>query len=180
MNFIGTELYGKTLGIIGFGRIGRHLAKISHLGFNMEILYTDVSLETIEIERVKATKVSKEELLEKSDVVALCCNLCEETRHMIDTKEFSLMKPTAYLINTSRGGIVNEKDIIKSLKNDLLSGYATDALEGELNYSIKSELMKNINNYNIIITPHIGGMTKEARELAYNGVLDLYLKKTNE
>lgn len=161
--FIGRQLNTLTVGIIGYGRLGKIFAGFCQPFFK-KILITDPFKEIKEY-----TKVKINELLAKSDIIALHVHLNKETYHMINKESISKMKDNACLINTSRGSIVDEQAVIEMLNEGKLLGYATDVIEDELKEDIsKSCLIREMKKgKNIIITPHIGGMTKEAQEIAY-------------
>ena len=159
--FLGTSLIGKTLGIVGFGGIGTMVARRAG-GYNMNILYT---------KRTKDEKsVDLDTLLEQSDVVTIHVPLTDETRHMFNKVTFFKMKKGSFLINTARGPIVDEHDLVESLKDGHLAGAALDVFDNEPN--IDPEL---IGMPNVITTPHIASATYEARKamanLAVSGVL---------
>ncbi len=151
--FLGYELSGKTLGIIGMGRIGEAVAKRAH-GFNMNVIYTSRSPKTIE----HAKSVSLKTLLQEADVISLHAPLTSETYHLISTKEFHLMKDTAFLINTTRGPIVDEKALLVALTEKQILGAGLDVYEEEP--SITQGLTKC---QNLILLPHIGSATVETR-----------------
>jgi D-3-phosphoglycerate dehydrogenase len=161
--FIGNDLYGKTLGIIGYGRLGRMVAGYG-LAFGMEVITYDPYAN--EIGRgVRSTGF--EELLKTSDVVSLHVPLNAETVHLLGSREFALMRPGALLINTSRGKVVDEKALLKVIKNGKLAGAALDVLEDERNFQgkISSLLIKYAAQHdNLIITPHIGGATHDSMQ----------------
>jgi D-3-phosphoglycerate dehydrogenase len=158
---MGFELRGKTLGIIGMGRIGTQVARLAK-AFGMKILVHDiVELNEDILNEVRAKSVSLDELLSSSDFVSLHVTLTDETYHMIDEKKLSKMKREAYLINTARGPVVDEKALLNALKNGSIKGAALDVFEVEP--PVSSELVKL---HNVIATPHIGAQTKEAQELA--------------
>lgn len=159
--FLGTSLIGKTLGIIGMGGIGTMVARRSE-GYKMKVVYT---------RRNKDEKsVDLNELLAMSDVVSLHVPLNEETRHMINAETFSKMKKGSFLVNTARGAVVNERDLVDALRSGHLAGAALDVFDNEPN--IDPEL---VGMENVILTPHIASATKEAREkmgeLSVNGIL---------
>jgi len=158
LGFIGPKMMGKTLGIIGFGRIGQHFAKMAKYGLDMEILYTDPASHPEAEMLLNAKKASLDELLGNSDVVSLHCNLCDNTRHLIGENEFQKMKPLAFLINTARGPVVNEAALATALENGIIAGAALDVFEKEP--VIKKELLAL---QNVILTPHIASATWEAR-----------------
>ncbi|MDW8055593.1 MAG: D-glycerate dehydrogenase [Elusimicrobiota bacterium] len=158
MLFLGNDIYGKTLGIIGFGRIGQAVAKRG-LGFDMKILYYDTNRVSVEIEqKYNATFKPLDELLKESDFISIHVPLVKETYHLISDREFSLMKPTAYLINTSRGPVVDEKALVRALKDKKIAGAALDVFEKEP--EVEPEL---IDMPNTVLVPHIGSATIETR-----------------
>jgi len=166
--FVGYNLLGKTLGVVGFGRLGKMMAKYGK-AFGMDIVVSDLYVDEAIITDLGYRKMSLEELLEKSDVVSIHVHLNPETENMFSLAEFEKMKNSAYLINTARGKIVNEKDLLKALANKEIAGYGTDVLAGETAFSEdktgENDLIKYArDNSNLIITPHIGGMTYESRE----------------
>jgi D-3-phosphoglycerate dehydrogenase len=157
--FLGREVYGKTLGIIGFGNIGRSVAKKAS-GFGLNILYYDIKKESEEKERELGAVYSDfDELLKKSDFITINSAYMPSLKHMIDEREFLLMKKTAYLINCARGPIVNEKSLVKALKDKEIEGAALDVYEFEPKISEELKGMKNV-----VLTPHIGNATIETRE----------------
>jgi glyoxylate reductase len=172
MIFLGPKFAGKTLGIIGFGRIGQHFARIAKQGLNMEVLYSDPKAHPEAESLLGAKKVELDELLENSDVVSLHCNLCEATHHLLGEQQFRKMKPLAYLINTARGPIVNEKNLVEALKEGWIAGAGLDVYEAEP--SIDEELKKMDN---VVLTPHVASATWEARiqmaTMAVNNVIDV-------
>ncbi|MCP8308542.1 MAG: D-2-hydroxyacid dehydrogenase [archaeon] len=158
---MGFELKGKTLGIIGMGRIGTQVARLAK-AFEMKILVYDiVKLDEDILNEVGAKVVPLDELLSSSDIVTLHVTLTNETYHMIDEEELSKMKKGAYIINTSRGSVVDEKALLNTLKNGWIKGAALDVFEVEPPGS--SELVKL---HNVVTTPHIGAQTREAQDLA--------------
>lgn len=144
-NFLGPELNNKTLGIVGMGRIGKRLAEIAMLGFNMKILDTK--------------NYTLDEVLEKSDFVSLHVPLNDKTKNMITIKELKRMKPNAILINTARGEIINQDDLIIALEQQLILGAGLDVTTPEP-LPLDSKLI-SLNN--VFITPHIGSASLEAR-----------------
>jgi len=157
MMFLGSDVYGKTLGIVGAGRIGTAVAMRSK-GFNMKVLYTDVRRnETLEKE-LGARKVELDELLRESDFISLHVPLTPETHHLIGERELKMMKKTAYLINTSRGPVIDEKALVEALKNGEIAGAALDVFENE------PELTPGLAELdNVVLTPHIGSASVETR-----------------
>lgn len=177
LSFLGNTLNGKTLGIVGMGRIGQHVAKIAHLGFGMKILYTD-SVKCDVSESLESQFCNLEYVLNHSDFVSLNCNLSEQTRHLIGDKELKMMKPTSYLINTSRGAIVNEEALINALKENTIAGAGMDVFEDESNVNPEFYKLQNV-----VLTPHIASATKEARSemgiIAAQNIIDYLVKKQN-
>tara|TARA_Y100001937_G_scaffold103491_1_gene142720 strand:- start:1214 stop:2146 length:933 start_codon:yes stop_codon:yes gene_type:complete len=162
--YVGHQIKGKTIGIIGYGRLGKIMCDLFY-GWGVKLLSTDP------YERITTARgVPLIELLEESDVVFLHTHVTEETRGMVDEEFLSYMKEGSYLINTSRGELVDERAIIDSLEVGHLKGYGTDVISDEFGDIQNSELIDfSINpNNNVVITPHIGGMTIEGQTKAYN------------
>lgn len=160
----GVDVYGKTLGLIGAGRIGSMVARRAVNGFGMKLIYCDMH-HNVELEKqLGAKKVSMETLLKKADYVSLHVPLLPSTRHLISTKQFTLMKPGAFLINTSRGPVVDEKALLKALKAKKIAGAGLDVFECEP--AIDCDLRDNLelkHFENVILTPHIASATEAAR-----------------
>ncbi len=156
-SLLGIEIRDKILGIIGAGRIGTAVAKKSE-GFHMKIFYYDL-LENKKLEKMGAKKVELDYLLEHSDFVSLHVSLTDKTTHLIGERELGLMKSTAYLINTSRGKVVDEAALVKALEKNRIAGAALDVYENEPQVT-----KKLLNMRNVVLTPHIGSATKEARD----------------
>ncbi|RLG80023.1 MAG: 3-phosphoglycerate dehydrogenase [Thermoprotei archaeon] len=160
---IGYELRGKTLGIIGMGRIGRAVARMARYGFGMKILYYDVIRCPKEFEEeVGAVYTDLDSLLRGADVVSIHVPLTPKTKHLINESRLKLMKKNAILVNTSRGGVVDTNALIKALREGWIAGAAIDVYEEEPlppNHPLtKLE--------NVVLTPHIGASTYEALERA--------------
>src|SRR3989344_1088056 len=158
--FLGINLIGKTLGIVGLGRIGTMVARRAQ-GYNMRLLY----FKHTDDPSVFAT------LLSESDFVTLHVPLTEETRHMINRETLSKMKKGAFLVNTARGPVVSEPDLVEALKNGYLSGAALDVFDNEPNISAELKAMPNV-----ILTPHIASATYEARQKMGEQAVDAILK----
>jgi D-3-phosphoglycerate dehydrogenase len=156
--FMGIELYKKTLGIIGLGRIGAEVAKRA-LSFGMKVIAFDPYLSSEVGKSLGVEMVELADLLKVSDFITVHTPLTENTRHMISDKEFALMKDGARVINCARGGIIDEQALIKAIKQGKVSGASLDVLEKEPP-SADYELLKLDN---IIITPHLGASTEEAQ-----------------
>ena len=157
--FLGHELQGKTLGIIGLGQIGQAVAKRMH-AFDMPILYTQRHRLPISREvELGAKFVSQAELLANSDVVSLHLPLNEHTKHLLGADEFKQMKSSAVLINAARGPIIDESALTEALKQHIIAGAALDVYEHEPKVSEELKQMKNV-----LLTPHLGNATIEARD----------------
>lgn len=158
---IGWELKGKTLGIIGLGNVGERVAKIAK-AFGMKILISKRTPPPPKLlKELEAEFVPLNNLLQRSDIVTIHVPLTPQTSHMIGEKEFSLMKNRAFLINTSRGAIVNEKALLKALKSGKLKGAALDVFEVE-----PPKDLTLIRLSQVVCTPHIGAQTEEAQKEA--------------
>jgi len=159
----GVELKGKTLGIIGFGRIGREVAAIASKGLGMKILYYDVYRASPEVEKeLGATYVDLETLARESDVVSVHVPLTSETRGLVSEGLLKLMKKNAILINTSRGAVVDTKALIKALNEGWIAGAGLDVYEEEP--LPPNHPLTQLDN--VVLTPHIGASTEEAQERA--------------
>lgn len=149
------DLEGKSLGIIGLGRIGNLVAKKAHHGFNMNVLGYDPFVSTY-IEEITPQE-DLEELFRSSDFISLHLPLNKQTSRMIDKRYFSIMKPTAYFINASRGGVVNEADLAQALRTKKIAGAAVDVFENEP--PEKDDPLFKLDN--IIVTPHSAALSKD-------------------
>ena len=172
MLFLGSGVSGKILGIIGLGRIGGEVAKRMRDGFNVRIIYYD-QVRNEEMEKsLNIEYFDLETLLKMADFVSIHVPLLPSTRHLIGEQELKLMKPSAYLINTSRGPVVDEKALVEALKNKTIRGAALDVFEFEPKLS--SGLAK-LNN--VVLTPHIASATEETRgkmsEMAAQNIIDV-------
>lgn len=176
--FLGPSITGKTLGIVGLGRIGSLVAKRAK-GYNLTVLYNKHEPDPEAEKELGVTFASLDELLAKSDFVTIHVPLTEETRHLINKDALAKMKKGSYLINTARGPIVDEAALISTLESGQLAGAALDVFENES--KVPSELL---GMQNVITTPHIASATYEARnkmgEMAVAAVIDtLNAKKPN-
>lgn len=155
---LGGDVWGKTLGVVGFGRIGRGVARRSQ-GFQMRVLYHDQARVAADVERkLHAEFVDFDRLLRESDFVSLHVPLLPETRHLISKDAFNKMKPTAYLINTSRGPVVDEAALAEALEQKKIAGAALDVYEHEP--KVHPALLSR---RDVILEPHIGSATVETR-----------------
>jgi len=173
--FLGGDMNGKTLGIIGGGRIGSALVNIAFEGYEIEILYCDIVRNKELEKKFKAKKVNLKQLLNKSDYISLHVPLLPSTRHMIGAKEFSQMKESAILVNTSRGPVVDEKALVNALKSKKIAGAGIDVYENE------PKLTPGLTKLtNVVLTPHIASATHAARremgEIATNNILDVLIR----
>jgi glyoxylate reductase len=159
---LGRDVWGATLGIIGWGQIGRAMARRG-LGFNMRILYTSRSTKDAEPDP-SAMRVSMKRLLQQSDYVSLHVPLTPQTRHLIGAKELALMKPGAILINTARGGVIDQHALFRSLKEGHLGGAGLDVTDPEP-ISHRDPLL---DLPNVVIAPHIGSATYATRNRMAN------------
>jgi len=163
----GTELRGKYLGIIGLGNIGKRLGRLAH-SLNMNIIGFDVvPIDEEFAKEVGLMKADLNTLLQSSDYISIHVPLLDSTYHLLDAQKMSTMKKTAKIINTSRGGVVDEDALYEALKNGTLGGAALDVFEKEPAIGTKLAELDNV-----ILTPHIGAQTKEAQSLAANVIAE--------
>lgn len=157
--FLGSNIYGSTLGILGLGNIGTAVAKRAN-GFNMNIIYTNRHQLSRSIEnKLNVTYVTFDQLLKNSDFLSIHTSFDKDNFHLIDSIELKKMKKTSFLINTSRGSIINEISLIKALKNKWIAGAGLDVFEKEP-LPNQHELLKL---KNVILLPHIGSATVQTR-----------------
>jgi D-3-phosphoglycerate dehydrogenase len=156
---IGRELYGKMLGVVGFGRIGRTTARICHHGFGMPVLYYDVvpAAPAVEAE-TQAKRVGLDELLRRADYVSLNLPLTPQTRHSIGRDQIRIMKPSAYLCNLGRGPLWDEAAVYEALENKWIAGAGSDVFEQEP--TAKDNPLFKFRNF--LCTPHMAAHTDEA------------------
>jgi len=159
LQFIGGDIRGKTLGIVGAGRIGTATALMSQ-GFGMEVLYTSSSGRQNKVlnSKLNARLVSFEEMLAQADFISIHSPLTDQTRHMFDAQAFSKMKKTAYLINTARGPIIHEDDLVNALRAKEIAGAGLDVYENEPAMAPGLEELDNV-----VVLPHIGSATISSR-----------------
>ena len=159
-HMIASKITGKTLGLVGFGRIARAVAARAHHGFGMKILFHDPYPPPKEVaEAVKATQCDTvEEVLEQADFVSLHCPGGQETRHLINAERLKRMKPTAFLINTARGDVVDEQALAAALKSGTIAGAGLDVYESEPRVTEELLTMENV-----VLFPHLGSATRETR-----------------
>ena len=155
--FMGTELKGKTLGIVGFGNIGQRVVEICKV-IGMQILTNSNSASDEVLNSFGAKKVSTEELLSSSDVLSLHTKLNDQTKNMLNKESIATMKSSSVIINCARGGLINESDLKDALNNDVIAGAAIDVYETE---PATENVMFGAKN--LLLTPHLGASSKEAQ-----------------
>ena len=178
--FLGSDLKGKTLGILGAGRIGYEVAMRAHHGFGMHIIYNDIKRGEELEKNTKATfKETTEDVLREADVVSIHVPLMPSTEHLLNADRLKMMKSTAYLINTSRGPVIDEEALVEALKNGTIRGAGLDVFEFE------PKLAKGLAELdNVVITPHIASASEETRnkmsEIVASNVNDFLAGETPE
>jgi len=155
--FMGTELKGKTLGIVGFGNIGQRVAEMASV-IGMNIITNSNSASDEDLSKFGSSKVSTEQLLTDSDILSLHTKLNDDTKNMLNKTSIATMKPSAVIINCARGGLINEADLKDCLNNDVIAGAAIDVYE-------KEPATENVmfGAKNLLLTPHLGASSKEAQ-----------------
>jgi glyoxylate reductase len=154
---VGTDVWGKTLGIVGFGRIGRAMARRAS-GFQMKVIYTDAVRATEAVEKeLKAEFRDMNALLAESDFVSVHVPLLPETRGLFDAPKFYRMKPTAFLINTSRGPVVDEAALVAALEAGKIAGAGLDVYENE------PFIHPGLKRANVVLAPHLASASRETR-----------------
>ncbi|MCH9639953.1 MAG: 2-hydroxyacid dehydrogenase [Betaproteobacteria bacterium] len=156
LDFSIEELSGKTLGIIGYGELGRGVAKVAE-AFGMNVLIAEHKNKP-----ARSGRTAFDEVIGQADFITLHCPLSPETRNLISRRELELMKPTAYLINTARGGLLNEKDLLHSLSTNSIAGAGIDVLQEEP--PAKDSMILQYQLPNLIVTPHIAWASRESRQ----------------
>jgi D-3-phosphoglycerate dehydrogenase len=156
--YIGRELHGKTLGILGFGRIGRAIGRTGYRGFDMKVLYHDVVRYEEAEKEIQATKVSPEEVFSQSDFISINLPMIPQTKGFVGEKELGLMKPTAFILNLARGPIWDEKALYSALKEGKIAGAGSDVYGVEP--ATQDHPLLQLDNF--IGTPHMAAHTEEA------------------
>ena len=157
---LGQDVYGKTLGVVGMGRIGSALARRAAKGFGMKVLYFDRGQTNAELDsEIGSKSATMEELLKNSDFISLHVPLLPETKHLISTPQFEMMKKTAVLVNTARGPVVDEQALVNALKNGDIFAAGIDVWENEPNLTPGLADLENI-----VLTPHTASATVETRD----------------
>ena len=159
-HMIGGKVTGKTLGIIGFGRIGKAMAKRCHFGFDMDVVFYNRSrIDPAEASRYGARQLDTvEDVLKVADFVSLHCPGGGENRHLINAERLALMKKSAYLVNTARGDVIDERALIAALEDGVIRGAGLDVFEAEPNVP---ERLRGLEN--VVLLPHLGSATEETR-----------------
>ena len=153
---MGSELWGKTLGIVGLGRVGRSTALLGK-AFGMRVIASDIAWDITFANEHGISYLPLEDVLRQSDYVSLHCPLTDVTRHLIDDRAIELMKPSAYLINTARGPVVEEAALVNALASNRIAGAGLDVFQREPHPDNPYTEFSNV-----VLTPHIGGSTREA------------------
>ena len=175
----GRQLMGKTIGFVGFGRLGKIVARYAR-AFNMKILACDPNVSEKFMKSRGAAKASMEELFKKSDIVSLHVLLTDDTHNLVKEKHLRLMKPSAYLINTARAELIEKGVLEKALKQKWIAGAAVDVLwdeKGDGSHLKNDPLVEYARkNKNLIIMPHVGGATFEAMQVTQDYIAELVVK----
>ena len=168
-HLLGAKVTGKKLGVIGFGRIGQAVAKRAHFGFDMDIQYWDpYDIPSDVTKKFNATKLDTiEDVCKECDFVSINCPATKETFHLMNEERFKLMKKSAFIINTARGDIIDEKALVNALINKEIAGAALDVFETEPNLPSELKTMENVVSF-----PHLGSATIETRVAMGNTAID--------
>ena len=168
-HLLGTKVTGKKLGVIGFGRIGQAVAKRAHFGFDMDIQYWDpYDIPADVTKKFNATKLDTiEDVCRECDFVSINCPATKETFHLMNDERFKLMKKSAFIINTARGDIIDEKALVNALVNKEIAGAGLDVFETEPNLPNELKTMENVVSF-----PHLGSATSETRIAMGNTAID--------
>ena len=154
----GHGVFGKTLGIVGAGRIGKRVAQAMFHGFGCRVLYTSRAPHADWESELAATRLALEDLLAQSDFVSLHCPLTPQTRHLLDARRIALMKPSAILVNTARGPVIDEAALVKALNQGVIAAAGLDVYEDEPRLAPGLTALPNV-----VLLPHIGSATLETR-----------------
>ena len=159
-HMLGTQVSGKTLGLVGMGRIARAVARRAHHGFEMKVIYHDPYPPSADVARSLGAEPRErlEQVLEEADFVSLHCPATPETRHLMNAERLALLKPEAYLVNTARGDVVDEAALVAALRGGKLAGAGLDVFEREPQVSPELLAMENV-----VLLPHLGSATRETR-----------------
>ena len=172
--FMGRQIKGLKVGIVGYGRLGKMMYDFcTAFGANVMVYDPYVKEQLSDSFLLNSWCTSLKKLFKFSDVVSLHVHVTDETKYMINKDLFGSIKKDCYIINTSRGEIVNENDIVEGLKSGIITGYGTDVIENEFDDLTKSPIIKAMNfGENIITVPHVGGMTIEGQTKAYTWAIN--------
>jgi phosphoglycerate dehydrogenase-like enzyme len=151
-----TELFGKTLGIIGLGHIGQQVARRA-AAFDMNIVYADPLVTETEVAGLKAARVELNELLRISDYITVHAPLNDETRNLINAERLGLVKPTAFIINTARGAVIDQDALADALEAGRIAGAGIDVFDPEP----PTATLRLLRAPNVVLSPHVGGVTRE-------------------
>jgi glyoxylate reductase len=168
MYLLGSGVYGKSIGIVGMGKVGRAVSRRAR-AFGMKIFYYSKRRHPEVEAAFDAAYLPFEELLQTVDFVCMLPQYSADTHHMIGEKQLSLMKPAAFLINTSRGPVVDQEALVKALRMGKIAGAALDVFEGEPHPVLPEELIAMTN---CVLTPHMGSAVTEKREIMVNEIVD--------
>ncbi len=171
LHLVGSQVHGKILGIVGMGRIGRAMARRAR-GFNMQVLFCKRTPEPETEREFGAVQTTLAELLRRSDFVSLHAAYSPQTHHLIGAEELDAMKPTAFLINTARGQIVDQDALIDALRARKIAGAGLDVYRDEPCPNLPEDFLR-MNN--VVLTPHLGSAVAEKREIMANTVADIFL-----
>lgn len=166
--FRGHQLSGKTMGILGYGRLGTMMAEYAK-ALRMKVIACDIK----KIDADDIEQVSFDELMRQSDVISIHVHLNDSTEKMIDKKAFSLMKKGVIIINTARGGIIDEKDFCEALENGKVGGAGLDVIDGEWMENIREHPLIQYagTHQNLLISPHVGGTCFEAQYITAENIM---------
>tara|TARA_A100001011_G_scaffold397603_1_gene499171 strand:+ start:2130 stop:3053 length:924 start_codon:yes stop_codon:yes gene_type:complete len=163
------ELRGKTLGLIGFGYIAKKVLKLVN-AFEVSTIAYDPFISLKEMDEINVKKVTFENILSLADIISIHVPLNKETKYLFNKKSFVKLKRKPIIINSSRGGIINETDLLEAYKNNLISGFALDVFENE---PVNKTFLINISNdMNCILSPHIAGITEESNSRVSNFIIN--------
>jgi D-3-phosphoglycerate dehydrogenase len=171
--YVGTELFGKTLGVIGFGRIGQRVAELAR-AIGMEVVAYDIVDISSRARAIGVKPVGFEDLLRVSDVISIHVSLTPSARHMIGEGEFGLMKRGVIIINTSRGEVIDGRALLKALNDGVVAAAALDVLEHEP--PVEDWERELVNHPRVVVTPHIGAETQEAQRRIAEILVDKLLR----
>ena len=171
-NLKGSEIHGKTLGLVGYGRIARNIAEKAHM-LGMKILYTDIM--EYQDAREDFCYTDLKNIIERADYITVHTPLTDQTKNLFGWQEFEKMKDTAFFLNCARGGIVNENDLLRAINEGQIAGAALDCFENE-----PMPMTELVTHPRVTVTPHIGAATKEAQERIGYEIADIIVNYRKE